>query len=56
MTVAFVLVVADGSKVGKAAFARICPLNLVDELITDEASDAGALEEIRETGVKVTIV
>jgi DeoR family transcriptional regulator of aga operon len=50
-----VIVVADGSKVGKAAFARICPLEMVGELITDRSADAEALETIREAGVEVTI-
>ena len=34
------VVVADSSKLGKLAFARICPLADVDELITDACADA----------------
>ena len=36
-----VTVVADSSKIGKVAFARICELSDVDELITDDGADAG---------------
>ena len=34
-----VIVVADSSKIGQVAFARICPLAEVDELITDTGAD-----------------
>jgi DeoR family transcriptional regulator of aga operon len=50
------IVVADGSKVGRVAFAEISPLELVAELITDGSADPVALEAIREAGVEVTIV
>ncbi|MGH2637356.1 MAG: DeoR/GlpR family DNA-binding transcription regulator [Actinomycetota bacterium] len=51
-----VIVVADGSKVGRAAFARICPLEGVGELITDASADRAALAAIGEAGVEVTLV
>ena len=51
-----VIVVADSSKVGQVAFARICELERVDELITDEAADPDAVSAIREAGVEVTLV
>jgi DeoR family transcriptional regulator of aga operon len=50
------LVVADGSKIGQTAFARICDASLVDELITDAAADPGELHELRETEITVTTV
>ena len=50
-----VIVVADGSKIGNAAFARICPLESAGELITDASADPVALQAIREGGVDVTI-
>jgi DeoR family transcriptional regulator of aga operon len=50
-----VVVVADGSKVGRVAFARICPIGSVGELITDESADPAALGAIREADVEVTI-
>jgi DeoR family transcriptional regulator, aga operon transcriptional repressor len=51
-----VIVVTDGSKVGKVAFARICPLDRIDELITDGSSDPVALDLIRDARIAVTIV
>lgn len=50
------VVVADGSKVGRASFVRICPVGAVDELITDSTAEDVALEAIREAGVTVTVV
>jgi DeoR family transcriptional regulator of aga operon len=49
-------VVADSSKIGKVAFARICEVTEVSELITDEAADADAVRALTESGVKVTLV
>ena len=51
-----VIVVADSSKIGKVAFARICQLADVDELITDDGADADALSALRESGIEVTTV
>ncbi len=51
-----VTVVADSSKIGKVAFARICELSEVDELITDDGADAGAIAALQEAGVRVTTV
>jgi DeoR family transcriptional regulator of aga operon len=50
------LVVADSSKVGQTAFARICEADRVDELITDSVADAGELAGLREAGIAVTTV
>ena len=50
------VVVADSSKIGKVAFARICPLERIHELITDGGADPGAIAMIREAGVDVTTV
>jgi DeoR family transcriptional regulator of aga operon len=50
------IVVADSSKIGRTAFARICSIERVDELITDVGADAEALAAIREAGVAVTTV
>jgi len=49
-----VIVVADGSKIGRLAFARICDVGDVDELITDASADAGELARIEDAGVRVT--
>jgi DeoR family transcriptional regulator, aga operon transcriptional repressor len=51
-----VTVVADSSKIGKVAFARICQLAQVDELITDDGADGDALVALRDAGVIVTTV
>jgi DeoR family transcriptional regulator of aga operon len=51
-----VTVVADSSKIGKVAFARICSLADVDELITDDGADPEALAAIQDRGVQVTTV
>jgi DeoR family transcriptional regulator, aga operon transcriptional repressor len=50
-----VIVVADGSKLGAVAFARICPIGAVDELITAGA-DPDAVAPFREAGLIVIVV
>ncbi|GAA5071114.1 DeoR family transcriptional regulator of aga operon [Thermocatellispora tengchongensis] len=50
-----VVVVADASKVGARAFARICPLSEIDVLVTDErlpGEDAAAYEEAGVTVIR----
>jgi DeoR family transcriptional regulator of aga operon len=51
-----VCVVADSSKLGVVAFARICELDAVDELITDDGADPEQIAELSERGVRVTTV
>jgi DeoR family transcriptional regulator of aga operon len=51
-----VIVVTDGSKIGNAAFARICGIERVHDLITDTGAPADALAEIAAAGVAVTAV
>ena len=51
-----VVVVADSSKLGQVAFARICELADVHELITDDGADRAAVATIEDVGVRVTIV
>lgn len=51
-----VVVVADSSKIGVAAFARICGLDRVHELITDVHADVHALHRLRAAGLHVTTV
>ncbi|NUT45263.1 MAG: DeoR/GlpR transcriptional regulator [Thermoactinospora sp.] len=48
-----VVVVADSSKVGRRAFARICALSDVDTLITDELLSDELTASFTEAGVKV---
>jgi DeoR family transcriptional regulator of aga operon len=50
-----VVVVADGSKVGRNTAARTAALSAVDELITDSSADPGELDAIRAGGVRVVI-
>ena len=51
-----VIVVSDSSKIGLVAFARICAIREVDELISDAGADPGEVEAIRKSGVQVTLV
>jgi DeoR family transcriptional regulator, aga operon transcriptional repressor len=50
-----VVVVADSSKLGRVAFAQICGLDAVDELITDEGATATTRRELTEAGIAVTV-
>lgn len=47
------VVLADSTKLGRVAFARICLLDRVDVLVTDSGADPAALDSIREAGVEV---
>src|SRR3990170_4238490 len=49
-------VVADGSKLGRIAFARICPISAVHELVTDREADPDELRALREAGLEATVV
>jgi DeoR family transcriptional regulator of aga operon len=48
-----VVVVADASKLGRRAFARIRPLDRVDALVTDAGADEAATARLRSAGVRV---
>jgi DeoR family transcriptional regulator of aga operon len=50
-----VIVVADGSKVGRVCLAKICALTDIDEFVTDTSADAAALDAIAAAGVQVTV-
>ena len=50
------IVVADSSKIGRTAFARICPVGAIHELITGPGAEAAQIDELRETGLTVTQV
>jgi DeoR family transcriptional regulator of aga operon len=49
-------VVADSSKLRRHSFARICPLESVDGLITDSGADPAALDALRAAGWQVVTV
>jgi DeoR family transcriptional regulator of aga operon len=51
-----VIVVADGSKVGRVTFARVGGLERVHELVTDTSADEDEVEAIRACGVLVHVV
>ena len=51
-----VIVAATGDKVGRRAFARICPSSRINTLVTDSSAPAAALEELRGAGVQVEVV
>jgi DeoR family transcriptional regulator of aga operon len=51
-----VIVVADGSKIGTTALARICDIDKVDTLITDKGADPGELRALSAAGVAVEAV
>jgi DeoR family transcriptional regulator, aga operon transcriptional repressor len=50
------IVVADSSKVGQVAFARICELDQVHAVITDAAADPVEVAAMRDAGLTVTLV
>ena len=50
-----VVVVADGSKVGKASVARIARIEDVDRLITTDSAPSEMLGQIRDLGVETTV-
>lgn len=52
----WVIVVADSSKIGNVAFARICPVSRIDQLITDRGANVRAIRALREAGVAVETV
>ena len=51
-----VIVVADSSKIGRVAFARICDITSVSGLITDLPDDTDAVRALSESGVSVKFV
>lgn len=50
-----VVVVADATKVGRAAFAQICPAEEIDTLVTDADPGAEVLAAFAERGVDVIV-
>jgi DeoR family transcriptional regulator of aga operon len=50
------IVVADSSKIGQTAFARIYAADRIDELITGSGADAAQVDALREGGLAVTQV
>ncbi|MFZ2502964.1 MAG: DeoR/GlpR family DNA-binding transcription regulator [Nocardioides sp.] len=50
-----VVVVADGSKIGKVHLARIAGVDVISELITDSSADPAAIARLQERGVTVAV-
>jgi DeoR family transcriptional regulator of aga operon len=48
-----VAIVADASKLGKHAFARICPTDRVEALVTDSGADPDTVAAFEAAGVRV---
>jgi DeoR family transcriptional regulator of aga operon len=51
-----VVVAADSSKLGRRAFARICPPERIDVLVTDDAVDGELAAALADTGMRVLTV
>ncbi|WP_425501432.1 DeoR/GlpR family DNA-binding transcription regulator [Phytoactinopolyspora mesophila] len=49
-----VIVVADGTKVGRVAAARVCGIAEIDELVTDDSADQRVISDIERRGVRVS--
>jgi DeoR family transcriptional regulator of aga operon len=50
-----VLVVADGSKIGRDHLAAICPIADVATLVTDDSADPAELALLRAAGCEVVL-
>jgi DeoR family transcriptional regulator, aga operon transcriptional repressor len=48
-----VVIIADSSKLGQHAFARICPIEQVDTLVTDSEATAETVRAFEAAGVRV---
>ncbi len=51
-----VIVVADGTKIGRRAFARISEISAVGDIVTDHTADRQAVADLERAGVTVHIV
>jgi DeoR family transcriptional regulator of aga operon len=51
-----VVVVTDSSKLGLVAFAQICSVEAVDDLITDDGAGAAVIRELKDAGIAVSVV
>ena len=50
-----VIIVADSSKAGRRAFARICTAREIDTLVTDSAIPEEALSQLKDAGIDVIL-
>lgn len=49
------IVLADGSKIGNTAFARVCTSDELDAVVTDPSANAVDVEALRSAGVNVIV-
>jgi DeoR family transcriptional regulator of aga operon len=49
------IVVADGSKIGRAALAQIAECDQIDMLVTDDSADPDELDRLRALGIEVVV-
>ena len=47
------IIAADGSKIGRTGFSRVCPCSEALTLVTDENAEEQALELLRQQGIKI---
>ncbi|REL33036.1 DeoR/GlpR transcriptional regulator [Rhodohalobacter sp. SW132] len=51
----YTVVLADSTKFGKRGFSRICTLDCVQHVVTDEGTDPITIKKLEENGVRVTV-
>lgn len=49
------IVAADGSKLGAVSFVRLCPIEELDVLVTDDSAPADVVADLRAAGVEVVV-
>ena len=50
-----VVIVADASKLGRRAFARVCPTSRISTLVTDNGADSAQVASLEAAGVRVIV-
>ncbi len=50
-----VIIVADATKLGAVAFVRLCPIEQVDILVTDDSAPSAQVDALRAAGVDVIL-
>ena len=50
-----VIILADSTKFGKKSFGKICGVDQIDHIITDNKIDKNIVKKIKDLGIKITI-
>jgi DeoR/GlpR family transcriptional regulator of sugar metabolism len=50
------ILVADGSKFNRVAFASVCSLSCIDTIVTDESASVEMIASLRRMGIEVVVV